>query len=48
MAERIGIIGLGLAGSAMARRFTASGLRVSGYDISPAAREAAARAVSTC
>jgi 3-hydroxyisobutyrate dehydrogenase-like beta-hydroxyacid dehydrogenase len=34
--ERIGIIGLGLVGSALAERLMAAGFDVSGYDINPA------------
>jgi 3-hydroxyisobutyrate dehydrogenase-like beta-hydroxyacid dehydrogenase len=40
--ERIGVIGLGSMGRPIGRNLTASGYRVSGYDISPAAMAAAA------
>lgn len=37
--ERIGVIGLGLLGSALAERFTAAGCTVHGFDIDAARRE---------
>lgn len=37
----VGLIGLGLLGSAMAKRFIAGGYRVIGYDVSTAARDLA-------
>jgi 3-hydroxyisobutyrate dehydrogenase-like beta-hydroxyacid dehydrogenase len=39
--QRIGIIGLGLMGHAFAKRFIAAGYSVTGFDVSPAARDAA-------
>lgn len=40
--KAIGIVGLGHVGRAVGRRTTAMGMRVLGYDIAPAARQAAA------
>jgi 3-hydroxyisobutyrate dehydrogenase-like beta-hydroxyacid dehydrogenase len=40
--SRVGIIGLGLVGSALAERFRAAGFDVCGYDLSAAKREALA------
>ena len=40
MAQTIGIVGLGLLGSALAGRLHRSGYQVIGYDLSPAARQA--------
>lgn len=37
--KRLGIVGLGLLGTALAERFAASGYSLLGYDISPAARD---------
>ncbi|MCS6890704.1 MAG: NAD(P)-dependent oxidoreductase [Rhodovarius sp.] len=43
--ERIvGVVGLGIMGGAIARHLAAAGWRTLGFDIAPAAREAAARA----
>jgi 3-hydroxyisobutyrate dehydrogenase-like beta-hydroxyacid dehydrogenase len=44
MQEPVGIIGLGLLGSAMARRLCAEGYAVQGYDLDPAKTEALAAA----
>jgi 3-hydroxyisobutyrate dehydrogenase-like beta-hydroxyacid dehydrogenase len=44
MARTIGMLGLGLLGSAIARRYLAAGHRVVGYDLSAPAREALAQA----
>lgn len=41
MPETVGVVGLGLAGGAIARRLIESGWRVSGYDIAAPARAAA-------
>jgi 3-hydroxyisobutyrate dehydrogenase-like beta-hydroxyacid dehydrogenase len=43
MAATIGIIGLGIMGSAMASNLLKAGFRVVGYDVAPAARRALAR-----
>ena len=44
MATAVGIIGLGIMGGAMARNMVTSGIKVIGYDIDPAAIEAARKA----
>src|SRR5262249_48809615 len=36
MSETVGLIGLGLLGSALAERFLAAGHRIAGYDVDPA------------
>ena len=52
MKPRIGIIGLGIMGGAMAEALIAAGYRVSGYDVHPAPRQrlkkAGGRALSSC
>jgi putative dehydrogenase len=52
MKPRIGIIGLGIMGGAMAQALIDAGYRVSGYDVQPAARQrlkrAGGRALSSC
>ncbi len=52
MKPRIGIIGLGIMGGAMAEALIAAGYRVCGYDVHPAARQrlksAGGRALSSC
>ena len=40
----VGVIGLGIMGGAFAKNLAAAGLRVVGFDLSPKARSAAARA----
>src|SRR5687767_7412886 len=39
--EQVGLIGMGLLGSALAKRFVAGGFAVAGHDVAPAARAAA-------
>ncbi len=52
MKPRVGIIGLGIMGGAMAEALIAAGYRVSGYDVQPAARQrlkkAGGRVFSSC
>lgn len=40
--ENVGLVGLGLVGTALARRLLGAGLKVTGYDIDPARRDALA------
>src|SRR5438445_13332832 len=49
MDRRVGVVGLGIMGSAIARNLIAAGFRVGGFDIDPARMVAAAAAgVTTC
>ena len=52
MKPRIGIIGLGIMGGAMAEALIAAGYQVSGYDVHPEPRQrlkkAGGRALSSC
>ena len=43
-ADHVGVVGLGLMGSAIARRLIAGDIRVTGFDLAPAARDDAAKA----